>query len=161
MLRLGILDRDDVKKACPEIDTVQSLTDTASRTVREHEPNLEPAAHGTAVHWEVKNAIENATKEAKKKKSHEPYPLVAEISYRKTIEETGEPPPREPPHYGEKGTIRVDVLEKRDDGTVCVYDIKTLRQRLYQPRMHEIAAAVTKHFGPGHRIIVIEIRPMQ
>jgi hypothetical protein len=53
----------------------------------------------------------------------------------------------------------VDVLEKRDDGTVCVYDIKIGKKRLYQPRMHEIAAAVSKHFGPGHRFIVIELRP--
>lgn len=39
----------------------------------------------------------------------------AEVSYLKNQEE----------NYGGKDSIRIDVLEKVGDGTVCVYDIKT------------------------------------
>jgi hypothetical protein len=64
-LRLGILDRDEVKNACPKIDKVQAMTDAATNDVRKNQPNLKPAAFGTAVHWELKNAIKRLGKPEK------------------------------------------------------------------------------------------------
>jgi hypothetical protein len=61
--------------------------------------------------------------------------------------------------YGAKDTIRVDVLERRDQATVCVYDIKTGRSGLSVPRMAEITTSVFKAYGPVLRIIVTEVRP--
>ena len=61
--------------------------------------------------------------------------------------------------YGEKGSIRVDVLENRGNGTVCVYDIKTGQSGLSPARMAEIAGTVFRTYAGTKRIIVTEIRP--
>lgn len=73
----------------------------------------------------------------------------AEVSYVKNIEE----------NYGKKDSIRIDVLEKVGDGTVCVYDIKTGRRGLSLPRTAEIAKNVFGAYSDTRRIIVSEIRP--
>jgi hypothetical protein len=62
-------------------------------------------------------------------------------------------------NYGKKDSIRIDVLERVDTTTVCVYDIKTGRTGLSVPRMTEIASNVFKAFSGTQRIIVSEIRP--
>jgi len=52
------------------------------------------------------------------------------------------------------------VLENvADQGTVCVYDIKTGRRGLSCPRMDEIAFNVHRLYPGTQRIIVIEVRP--
>ena len=68
-------------------------------------------------------------------------------------------PGAQPPRYGQKGTIRVDVLENRQDNTVCVYDIKTGERGLLPGRIKEIVQSVLKHYPDAVRIIVTEIRP--
>jgi hypothetical protein len=60
----------------------------------------------------------------------------------------------------DKKSIRVDVLENRGNGTVCVYDIKTGRSGLDPARMVEIAKAVFAAYpDTTKQIIVTEIRP--
>ena len=61
--------------------------------------------------------------------------------------------------YGAKDTVRVDVLERRDKTTVCVYDIKTGRSGLTVARFGEIAKSVFSAYGPVQRIIITEVRP--
>ena len=53
----------------------------------------------------------------------------------------------------------IDVLEKVDDDTVCVYDIKTGRRGLSLLRTTEIATNVFGAFPGTQRIIVSEVRP--
>jgi hypothetical protein len=93
---------------------------------------------------------------------------MAEPSFRKTLDETGErlkPTPMTVNgqtivvRRGEKGSIRVDVYEKVSDDLVCVYDIKTGRSGLSYKRIEEIAAAVAEKYGKEARFIIIEIRP--
>jgi hypothetical protein len=62
-------------------------------------------------------------------------------------------------YYGERGNIRVDVLENVRNGTVCVYDIKTGDRGLSLPRSLEIAKTVRWNYPSTSRIIVIETRP--
>jgi hypothetical protein len=62
-------------------------------------------------------------------------------------------------NYGRKDSIRIDVLEKVSDGTVCVYDIKTGQRGLSAARTSEIATNVFKAYPGTQRIIVSEIRP--
>ena len=62
----------------------------------------------------------------------------AEVSYLKAQEENeGSTDAKEPkdPKWGMKGTIRVDVYENTQKGTVCVYDIKTGRSGLSKARV--------------------------
>jgi hypothetical protein len=60
--------------------------------------------------------------------------------------------------YGRSGSVRVDVLERVGNGTVCVYDIKTGDRGLSARRMVEIADNVHSRYLGTRRIIVIETR---
>ena len=104
---------------------------------------------GTAVHTYLKATIDRwndmPPEEAKKLN---PFGFRAEISFIKGIEES----------YGVKGTIRVDVLEQRYDGVVCVYDIKTGWSRLTPARMFEIASNVQRLYDTAD-FVVTETRP--
>jgi hypothetical protein len=71
------------------------------------------------------------------------------------VADANDPPPR----YGQKDTVRVDVLENVKNGTVCVYDIKTGERTLPAVRMEEIARSVYRHYPNARRIIVTEVRP--
>lgn len=100
--------------------------------------------HGTAVHVILANEI---------KAIYDP-DFKAEVSILKS--EVGA---RFVP-YERADTVRIDVLERVDTQTVCVYDIKTGRARLSTTRSKEIAGEVFKAFGKAHqRIIVTEVRP--
>ena len=66
---------------------------------------------------------------------------------------------QEAEYYGEKGSVRVDVLENVGNGTVCVYDIKTGDKGMNVSRMDEIAFNVNRRYPGTQRVIVIETRP--
>jgi hypothetical protein len=62
---------------------------------------------------------------------------------------------------GSHHSIRLDLLDHNGQGTVCVYDVKTGKRRMYKPRFHEIAASVFHHFKNATSFIVVEMRPYQ
>jgi hypothetical protein len=121
-----------------------------------------PSRFGTAVHWEAKDEIESTPKLKKD--------LFAEISFIKTLVETGKLPLLRDPNgiplypsvkYGTRGSIRIDVLENADAETVCVYDIKTGRNTLSLARSWELADTVFRKFPTAKWIFVTEVRPGQ
>ncbi len=63
--------------------------------------------------------------------------------------------------YGYPRSIRVDAFEYRDDGTLCVYDLKTGKAGLPDRRADILASAIKLGFNPVRRIIVMEVRPRQ
>jgi len=140
-----MLKREEVNHLCPELPFVQRTTDDAATEVQKHIQRtgqyLSRSQYGTAVHWCLKQKIDVL----------EDPNLRAEVSYLKSQEAN---------RYGEKDSIRVDVLEKEDD-RVCVYDIKTGRSGLSAPRMAEIAGTVLRAYPGTKRIIVTEVRPGQ
>jgi hypothetical protein len=102
---------------------------------------LTAAQYGTLVHSDIKlqvDALGDPT-------------FRAEVPHLKGVEEEQT--------YGTKGSVRVDVLERRDEATVCVYDIKTGRSGLSVARFGEIASTVLSAYGPVQRIIITEARP--
>ncbi|CAI2932678.1 protein of unknown function [Aminobacter niigataensis] len=54
--------------------------------------------------------------------------------------------------------VRVDVLEDRNVGPICVYDLKTGRRGLSRSRAIEFARRLAFH---GRPIIIIEVRPYE
>lgn len=136
---IKLLDRDKVDSACPRLGEVQERTDLAAEVVRRTHGYLAPAEFGTAVHTNLKRQIDGLNNSD----------FRAEVSYLKSREET----------YGRKDSIRIDVLEKVGDGTVCVYDIKTGQRGLSLARTTEIATNVFKAYPATQRILVSEIRP--
>ena len=137
----------EVQYACPRLVEVRSRTDAAVEAVEAlGRSNFRTAAEfGTAVHTNLKYQIE-ALKDPD---------FRAERSYLKSYYEgkDGEIP------YGSPNSLRIDVYEKRPDGLVCVYDIKTGRAGLTPDRAAEIAKTVYSRFTGVRRIIVTEVRP--
>lgn len=138
---VGTLTKEEVDSVCRRLQQVQSLTDSAANKIKPLRRYMSPAEYGTQVHSELKRQID---------KMRDPN-FRAEVSHIKGMEEEQ--------NYGAKGTVRVDVLEKRDEATVCVYDIKTGRSGLSVARFGEIASSVLSAYGPVQRIIITEVRP--
>ena len=138
---VGVLTKDEVDSVCRRLQQVQSFTDMAVRKWKPSRSFLTATQYGTLVHSDIKLQVDRL---------RDPN-FRAEVSHLKGVEE-------EQP-YGTKGSVRVDVLEKRDEATVCVYDIKTGRSGLSAARFAEIAGTVLSAYGPVQRIIITEVRP--
>lgn len=82
--------------------------------------------------------------------------FVAEASILKSREAFGAKARAE---YGTKATLRIDVLERLSNNTVCVYDIKTGKSGLSPARIREIAQAVYRRYQDAERFLIIEVRP--
>src|SRR5262245_41237651 len=137
-----LVDREAVEQPCPEIEKVTEQTDPAAEKVSKEQPFLPAAQYGTAVHYQLKKQIDLLDKTK--------HPLFAEQSFLKSEDAA---------KSSGKRSIRVDVYEKAENQTICVYDIKTGDRRLDMPRMAEIATTVVREFPGTQRIIVTEIRP--
>ncbi len=144
---VGSLTRDEVDQVCPAQGLVQDLTDKAAVSFNRAEYSA--SGYGTAVHMKLRDDIVNLNAPN----------LRAEISLIKTVQETGDVPREPAVRYGTQGSIRVDVLEKASNYTVCVYDIKTGGRILGPSRMREIAQTVSNNFPGTLRIVVTETRP--
>ena len=135
-------------------DEVQDLTNKAADAFKRDRKYLSPAVWGTRVHDRVAGEIRgkndpNFVAEASCWKAWEDDPTITETDCDKDVVP-----------YGALDTVRVDVLERKDATTACVYDIKTGRRGLSNRRMKEIARSVVKNFGLTiQRIIVTEVRP--
>lgn len=142
-----ILNRDQVRNACPGLKEVQDKTDEAVRDVRrDGGGSMSPQQFGTAVHKRLEHLIKrdagsNLQAEASRVKSEDA---------NKT--------------YGTKDSVRIDVLECAEARTACVYDIKTGEGRssgLSPRRMRELALHAIKACPKTERVIVTEVRPGQ
>jgi len=141
---IGLLTRDEVKKACDRLGNMQALTDEAVEEVRKDGDYKGPADFGTKVHKRIADGVR-----AQKKPNYR-----AEVSAFKSNETKA--------RYGDKGSIRIDAFENRPEfSTVCIYDPKTGERGLSLPRMLELAQTAHRLFGKAERFIVIEVRPRQ
>jgi hypothetical protein len=141
---VGQLQPSQVDAACPRYRDVLRLTEEAVREAGSPANYATPQAYGTAVHSILKDFVE---------RDGDPN-FRAERSFLKSslgggIGEV---------IYGTAGSLRIDIFERRADGTVCVYDIKTGDSRFTATRMAEIAKTVYARFGHVSRIIVTEVR---
>jgi hypothetical protein len=138
---VGTLTKDEVDSVCKRLQRVQALTDYAATRAKPFRGLMRPADYGTLVHKYIKEQIDKLGDQN----------FRAEISHIKGREDA------QP--YAAKDTVRVDVFERRDQATVCVYDIKTGRSGLSPARFGEIASSVFSAYGPVQRIIITEVRP--
>ena len=125
---VGQLTKNETDAACPRHAEVQERTDYAADvTTREGNTWWSATLYGTAVHENLKAQI----------KALDDPNLLAETSYIKS-RDAG---------YGERGSVRIDVLENVGNGTVCVYDIKTGKSGLTTARTAEIANEVHSYWA--------------
>jgi hypothetical protein len=149
----------ELGETCKEYGNVQRFTNEFAAAARAERNDWTPTGFGTDVHKRVARKVNGEPPEFGVKNPQDPN-FVAEFSALKT-EAAAKADLDSPPGYGQKDTIRVDVLENRPDKRlVCVYDIKTGERVLAWPRILEIVAAVfARYKDPSLRIIITEIRP--
>lgn len=162
---LKILTQQQVNNTCGQLARVQELTDKAVAAVKTSGEPMSLTQFGTAVHQYVAQAIKGRNNPSLPTYDENFRTLRAEISYVK-MEEEGvnmkkelERMQKEGTRYGTTGSIRVDVLEHKNDSTVCVYDIKTGDSGLSPARFAEIFANVRSVFPDATNIIITEVRP--
>ena len=138
---VGELTKDKLALACPRYPEVEDRLDTAVAAVNNAGgAGMSATQYGTAVHQNLQQQIKNLGDEN----------FRAEVSYIKSIEGK----------YGAPGSVRIDVLEKVNDGLVCVYDIKTGQAELSPARRQEIANNVQHLFGTNSRAtVIVEVKP--
>lgn len=144
----GRVSNEQAELACRRLPEVQEMVDRAANAAGS--PDLYPsrAVYGTAVHGYFKRYMNDR---------YDPY-FKAEESFIKLSEEGAA---ESAVRYGYPGSIRVDAYEYREDGTLCVYDLKTGKAGLSDRRAEILANAARLGFGPVRRILVIEVRPSQ
>lgn len=143
---VGRLSEAEAELACPRLPDVQNLTDRAANAAGAPELYPSRAVYGTAVHTRFKRFVDELAQTN----------FVAEQSF---LKQFADPASSSATGYGYPSSIRVDGYEYRSDGTLCVYDLKTVRAGIGDRRA-EILANATKHsFRPINRIIVLEVKP--
>jgi hypothetical protein len=143
---VGRLSDEEVERACLRWPDVKSFADRAANAAGSVDLFSSAAVYGTNVHTRFKVYVEDA---------HDPF-FRAERSFWKESDESRILGLSE---YGRRGTIRVDAYEYRDDGTLCVYDLKTGRASISNRRAEILATAAAIGLAPIRRVIVSEVRP--
>jgi hypothetical protein len=142
--------REEVEEACEKLPTVQSMADQAA--VMFPKAMFKTAsARGTAIHLAVKRMVNGGDGPSKDPN------FVAEVSMRKSYEDDHDASVP----YGTRGSIRIDVLERRSDDVVCVYDLKTGKSGLTVAREVEIVGTVASVYPLARRILITEVRPSE
>ncbi|PZU92758.1 MAG: hypothetical protein DI527_08815 [Chelatococcus sp.] len=143
---VGRLSEEQAELACRRLPEVRSLTDRAAEAAGAPELYPSRAVYGTAVHTRFKRFVDELKQ----------LNFVAERSF---LKEAADPTSRRDIAYGHPSSIRTDAYEYRDDGTLCVYDLKTGRAGLGDRRAEILANAAKHGFDFVRRIIVMDIRP--
>lgn len=137
---VGRITQTTLDAACPRNGEVQAMTDQVAADVRRSGLYRSPQAFGNAVHARIAKIV---------KEQDDPN-FRAELSFF---------PDRRPAYYGQRDTLRLDLLEQPVPQTVCVYDYKTGVSGLETNRILSLVRIVKSNFPDALRIIVIEVRP--
>jgi hypothetical protein len=141
-LFVGEIDAAEVSAACPAIELVQKLANKAAGDAQTDRTYRSAREYGTAVHFLLKTRIDTMVANGETNLAAEVSYLKSEYADRKIV-------------YGERDSIRIDVFDNTaQDGTVCVYDIKTGDKGLDDRRAAEIMRAVFTRWPKTKRIVV-------
>lgn len=141
----GRVTQEQAELACRYLPEMQARLDDAVAKAGSISGDPSPAVYGTYVHRRLQEQIDAAG-----------YPdLHTEVSTYKIRVEAG----FRPAPYGYPATVRIDAIEYRSDGTMCIYDFKTGKAGLSAPRSYALGTAGYLSRQGFNRAIVIEVRP--
>jgi hypothetical protein len=140
LTQVGVLTREETNAACPGLADVERMSQQATSDSVENRPDLRQPYRGTDIH---KRMSESVKKDSLGR-------FQAEISFLKSNGADA--------RYGTRGSVRIDVFENLNNGTICVYDLKTGTARFDPERGLEIAATVYKRYKTTRRILITEVR---
>ena len=142
------LSEEQLRQTCRFLPEVQQWTDMAALQLAPRRTEMNAAIWGSLVHKMIKDTIDAIKAQM---------PLAYENIYAElSLDEDG----NEYAPYGQKGSVRVDVLEDRiqEAGVVCAYDVKTGQRGLTMKRVQKIAEIVARKYG-AVVFFIIEVRP--
>lgn len=144
----GRITEEQAELACQRLPDVRNLADCAANTAGS--PDLYPSrtVYRTDVHTRFAQYVNDLND----------FRFRAERSF---LKEQIEGVDSQKVPYGYPRSIRVDASEYRDDGTLCVYDLKTGKAGLADRRADILANAIKLGFNSVRRVIVMEVRPRQ
>jgi hypothetical protein len=165
LLDAQMLTREQINELCDGgVDALQRVINDAVDETKSYRDQLSGNQYGTDVHSRVEDKIKDP--DPKLKDIIKDKNFIPEISFVKNNEEALDPnsrPPYKEGNRGEKGSIRLDVLqpilEKR---TVCIHDLKTLRKGLSPARIRELGRRVfdsKEYHDKVDLVVVTEARP--
>ena len=140
LTQVGALTRDETNAACPGLVDVERMSQQATRDSEMNRSGLHQPYRGTDIHKRMSESVKNDASGR----------FQSEISYLKSNGADA--------RYGTRGSIRIDVFENLNNGTICVYDLKTGTARFDPERGLEIAATVYKRYKTARRIVITEVR---
>lgn len=142
-----VLTAEQVAQTCRRLPTVQEWTNMAAAKLSAARLSMSAQQFGTALHTSVHHTVQDL----KFKFPLEYSDLFSELS----ISFEGlTSVDREGPYYGEAGTTRLDIFERVDATTACVYDIKSGRKGLAAIRVEDFVQRVAKMSGITTVIVV-------
>ena len=130
---------------------IQSWTNAAARTLAPMRMLSSPQKYGTAVHLAVNQTIEMLKLQFPSRY----YNIWSELSVLPDGTTSAEP---NGASYGQKETTRLDVFERVDATTACVYDIKTGRRGLSMTRVAEFTTRSINMAGLS-TVFVVQVNP--
>ncbi|WP_430910546.1 hypothetical protein [Methylobacterium sp. sgz302541] len=139
---VGRIDQTTLDAACPRNGEVLTMTDQVAAEVRQSGLYRSPQDFGNKVHARIAQIV---------KEMDNPN-FRAELSLL---------PERIDAFYGQRGTLRLDLLERTVPGTACIYDYKTGVRGIEPARALDLVKIVKKNFPETTRIIVIQVRPRE
>jgi hypothetical protein len=139
---VGAVGQTELDQLCPRNREVQAIADAVAAGVKAAGNYFDGQDFGNKVHAGIAGVI-NARKDPN---------LVAETSFDATTGTNAK--------YGARGSSRLDVLERSQPSTVCVYDHKTGNAYLRGRRSVDIATVVQRRYPGALRYILIQIEPM-
>jgi hypothetical protein len=164
LLDARLLTRETIDELCKKgLKRVQEWTDEAVEGTKKYRENMLPGPYGTDVHLRVEQMINRLPKKDRKV-------FGTEKSFEKMKEDGVAPADSEQGERtnsqthrevrrGAKESIRIDVIQRIDSKTVCIYDMKTGRHGLSRRRFNEIVRSLAKADPEITRIIITEVRP--
>lgn len=135
---VSVLTREQTDAYCPRQAEVQETTSRIAADEKEKGHFTSARDYGTLVHRRLAEEINGS---GGYRQPRDP-DFRAEVSFIKSIEEP----------CGVRSSVRVDVLERVNDETVCVYDIKTGKAD-YRSRAWLKSPSTSTRSIPAHRAI--------
>lgn len=135
----GLVDPDELIKRYEHYGILEELARQAGDIVGPGNG----AQHGRRVHGELEKLIKQGVRDGILPKG-----MWAEVSY---------VPDGSKAHYGEKGSIRIDIIHDLGRGTVHVYELKTGGAALKESRIDRTLSY--EYFKGQNTVIVMELNP--
>ncbi|KKB09838.1 hypothetical protein VE26_08335 [Devosia chinhatensis] len=144
------LTAEQVAQACRALPNVQTWTTEAATVNLPQRSSMSAREWGNNVHWAIHKRVEELKRAFPSTFAN----IFSELSVDgQRLDSTAAGGPR----YGQRGTTRLDIVEKVNATMYCVYDVKTGTSGLSESRILEILSKLPKDI----LVYIVEVRPFE